>query len=84
MHALYTALYTAGLAILTRWHALSCAQLLLPDGLHPNAAGMEYVAQCLEKVIAPIMEEQLAFSAGGVSLQAQPPVLSSHNLSAMP
>ena len=59
-------------------------QLLLPDGLHPNAAGMEYVAQCLEKVIAPIMEQQLGPSAGGVRLQEHPPVLFSPDLNAMP
>lgn len=35
-------------------------QVLLPDGLHPNAAGMECVAQCLEKVIGPLMQEQAA------------------------
>lgn len=39
---------------------MALLQVLLPDGLHPNAAGMELIAQCLEKVIGPLMQEQTA------------------------
>jgi hypothetical protein len=31
------------------------AQALLPDGLHPNAAGMDVMAGCLEAAIEPLM-----------------------------
>lgn len=30
-------------------------QGLLPDGLHPNAAGMELIAECLEETLAPLL-----------------------------
>ena len=32
-------------------------QNLLPDGLHPNAAGMDVMASCLEAAIAPLMRD---------------------------
>ncbi len=31
-------------------------QTLLPDGLHPNAAGMDAMASCLEAAIDPLMQ----------------------------
>ncbi|KAK9814717.1 hypothetical protein WJX72_010374 [[Myrmecia] bisecta] len=31
---------------------------LLPDGLHPNAAGMALVAQCISQAIEPLLTEQ--------------------------
>ena len=36
----------------------------MPDGLHPNAAGMELMAECLEARIAKLMAEPVtAFAA---------------------
>lgn len=32
------------------------SQTMLPDGLHPNAAGMDVMASCLEAAIAPLMQ----------------------------
>lgn len=39
-------------------HALTCGfQDLMPDGLHPNAAGMERLAQCLDPLVAELMAQ---------------------------
>ena len=37
------------------WQPWLCLQGLLPDGLHPNAAGMDLIAQCLEESLAPLL-----------------------------
>ena len=47
-----TALVSAGLPCLT---VLSTLQGLLPDGLHPNAAGMDLIAECLEASLTPLL-----------------------------
>ena len=39
----------------TQTHPASGLQGLLPDGLHPNAAGMELIAECLEESLAPFL-----------------------------
>ena len=38
-------------------------QNLLPDGLHPNSAGMDVMASCLEAAIAPLMREDGSIGA---------------------
>ena len=40
-----------------------CAQIypeLMPDALHPNAAGMELFAQCLSPLVDELMTSQMA------------------------
>ena len=34
---------------------LRTLQGLLPDGLHPNAAGMDLIAECLEASLTPLL-----------------------------
>ena len=48
----HTAMFPAGLPCLTMLRTL---QGLLPDGLHPNAAGMDLIAECLEASLAPLL-----------------------------
>ncbi len=36
---------------------------MLPDGLHPNAAGMDVMASCLEAAIAPLMQVDTSAAA---------------------
>ncbi|CAL5224204.1 g6847 [Coccomyxa viridis] len=35
---------------------------LLPDGLHPNAAGMDLIAECLEESLAPLLGNSQNFT----------------------
>ena len=37
-------------------------QGLLPDGLHPNAAGMDLIAECLEESLAPLLGNSQNFT----------------------
>ena len=44
----------------------------MPDGLHPNAAGMELMAKCLEPLIAQLMAQPMPdFSAARGMLDGQ-------------
>ena len=40
----------------------SALQGLLPDGLHPNAAGMDLIAECLEESLAPLLGNSQNYS----------------------
>ncbi len=52
---------------------MPCGQGLMPDGLHPNAAGMELMAGCLDPLVARLVAQPAAdFSAAGQSRPAAP------------
>ena len=46
-------------------------QGLLPDGLHPNAAGMDLIAYCLEENLAPLLGDAQNYTFPGTVMTRQ-------------
>ena len=62
----------ASLAV-TQCSSYAMGQDLMPDGLHPNAAGMELMAECLDPLVACLVAQPAAdFGAADQSQLAAP------------